>query len=142
MKKPYFANKKDFALPSPMEEACGKTFDPSGHEMEIEAAKQVLHDFIVATRENREPTLTLGDVAVAADTLCTYSGCPLEAFRFVQYLTSPQRTDYRNVADNLIHFLPEMSELITWRVKCSTPALSVDCPVPFVVPINGDDMPF
>ena len=125
-----------------MEDVMGTVWNPTGHEAEIEAAKEVLRSFTADLDQGRIPVATLESVTGAANTLCDFGGCPVAAFNFVEYLSSPQCTSYRNVAAWLKDFLPEMSDLITWRLeRTAQTSLAVRGTQPFVE-ASDDDLPF
>lgn len=117
-------------------------WDPLGHEEEIEAAKGVLGSFIAELGQGQIPTATLESVATAAEKLCDFGGCPTEAFKFVEYLGSPHCTSYQNVSSWLQDFLPEMTELIAWRLQESERRIRVEGKTALTAGGSDDDVPF
>ena len=142
MRRRHFARREHFALPSSFEEIMGAVWSPVGHEAEIEAAASVLHCFASDLEHGRTPESTLDSIANAADTLCKFGGCPTEAFSFVEYLSSPECTSYRNVAEWLRDFVPEMSELIAWRLDAAAQSSRAAHRPHEIARASDEDLPF
>lgn len=87
----------------------------------------------------KAPIATLDSLSAAADSLCTYAGCPHSAVTFVDYLTSPYAgKSYQHTAALVKDYLAEMSEVIDARL---TIAARSGTSTRFNRNLNDDDLP-
>lgn len=123
--------------PSPLEEHLGQTWDPTQNEGGIAQANIVVSEFLDAMASNRVPSVTLDDIRIAADTLGTFAGYPIDAANMDMFLTSRKAASYRAVEPVLRCYVADMNALIQSRIA----AIRFAASLPLKPPTDAD-LPF